>query len=386
MGSQIFRQGLLAPFLFLIVFASPAHALFKFNEGRDQIFITTTFSVGYDSNIFSTSSQTGDVVYNSSVALEYTRKAGLIGVNSNITWTFGKFGTNAQSDFSNPSFYLEFTKDSGRTTGSATFAAARESRSDSAAGLRTDSWNYDVGLNWKYPVIERYSLAGGLNYGIIDYTENNTGLIDLNTYAANLDLFYAYTSQRDLILGYRYRISDTGDGVGTTGNNQTIDQAITAGVSGKIAAKLNGTLRVGYQIREDRRSDETFTGITSTASVTWKFNQRLGLTTTLNKDFNTTSIGTNIDSTSVNFSLNYAVNAKLALYAGLGLGYSKFLDGKALDQDRRDHYWTPSVGVSYIFNNRLKSALTYSYFQNYSTRDSANYSRHSVSLNLSVRF
>lgn len=119
------------------------------------------------------------------------------------------------------------TKDSGRTTGALSLLAQRDSRADPAANMRTDSWNYDAGLDFRYPVIERYSVSGSLDYGLRDYTDN-TVLVDLSTYAASADLFYVVTTARDLIAGYRMRSSNT------SADTSFQDHAFTLGVSGRI--------------------------------------------------------------------------------------------------------------------------------------------------------
>ncbi|MET0262659.1 MAG: hypothetical protein ABW223_07160, partial [Rariglobus sp.] len=197
--------------------AGDAFALLKFNEGRDQIFVVGSVTIGYDSNIFASSAAEGDIFTNSSLGLEYARRAGLISVNGNISWNLGSFASNTSENFSNPSMGVEFVKNTGRTTGSVTFGASRQSQADPNIGQRTDAWNYNAGLNWKYPVIERYSLAGTFGYGMLDYVDNSAGLVDLSTYSASTDLFYTYTSQRDLLAGYRIRLSDT------SSQNQTTD-------------------------------------------------------------------------------------------------------------------------------------------------------------------
>lgn len=370
------RRTTLCGILLLSLSASRAHALLKFNEGRDQLFVTGTFSVGYDSNIFASNGGDGDIFTNAGLALEYTRQAGLIGVNGSVAWNFGSFNSNQSENFSNPSLNLELVKNTGRTTGSFTLAAARQSQADATVGMRTDSWNYSTGLNWKYPVIERYSLAGNLGYGLVDYVDNSVGLVDLNTYTASVDLFYAYTSQRDLLGGYRIRVSDALD--------RTIDHALTAGISGKILSKLNGTIRGGYQIRQETATGETFSGYTATASATWTVNKRLNLTASLNKDFSTTATDSTVDTSSFNVDAQYTLDHHWSVYTGAGVGYNRFLSG--IDTGRRDFYATWSAGLSYSLNEHFKASLTYSYFHNWSNRTISDYDRHSISLNLSSRW
>ncbi|HEY8933370.1 MAG TPA: outer membrane beta-barrel protein [Rariglobus sp.] len=368
----------MAGFTLLPLSTPSAWALFKFNEGRDQIYVNTSVSAGYDSNIFAQNGGEGDVVTNGSLGLEYTRHAGMIGVNGQLGWNIGKFASNASEDFSNPTLNLEFVKESGRTTGSFTLSATRQSQADPNVNERTDSWSYNTGLNLKYPVIERYSLAGSFGYGLIDYVDNSAGLTDLTTYTASGDVYYTYSSQRDIIAGYRIRQSDTSTGGGTT------DHSFTAGVTGKILAKLKGTVRAGYQIREDGDTGKNYGSTTASASATWTVNKRFTLTGTLNKDFSTTASDSSVDTLSFNLDAQYALRNRWSLYSGIGVGYSDFLNGG--DAGRTDRYFTWSAGVNYSLNEHFKASLTYSYFQNWSTRDLSNFDRNSITLNLSSRW
>ncbi len=358
--------------------ATQGWALIKFNEGRDQVFVNASVSIGYDSNIFATKGGASDVLTSSSFGIEYARRAGYIGINASINWTLGQFGTNTAQNFSNPSMNLELVKSSGRTTGSFTLSAARQSSADTAINMRTDSWNYAAGLNWKYPVIDRYSLSGGLNYGLISYQQAAPGIYNLTTYGASVDLFYVYTSERDLIAGYAIQLSDSGAGT------QTIDHSFTVGVTGKIIPKLNGTVRAGYQIRQESATGQTFDSWTATASVSWSVNRRLTLTGTLNKSFSTTATDATIDTLSANLDMQYALRARWSLYAGLGGGESQFLSGT--DPGRQDYYFTWSVGVSYSLSDHFKASLTYSYFENWSNRGPGNYDRNALTLNMSTRW
>ena len=378
MGKRFFWRRLALIAAAFAFAATTGRALVKFDDGHDQIFVNASVSIGYDSNIFATKGGAGDFLTSSSFGIEYARRAGYIGVNGSINWSLGKFGSNTSQDFSNPSMNLELVKSSGRTTGSLTLSAARQSSADTAVNMRTDSWNYAAGLNWKYPVIDRYSLSGSFNYGLVSYQEAAPGIYNLTTYGANLDLFYVYTSERDLIAGYAIQLSDSGAGT------QTLDHSFTVGVSGKIIPKINGTVRAGYEIRQEAASGRTFDSWTSTASVTWSFNRRLTFTGTLSKAFSTTATDASIDTLSANLDMQYALRAKWSLYAGLGGGESDFLSGN--DPGRQNYYFTWSVGVNYSLNDHFKASLTYSYFENWSNRGPGNFDRNSITLNMSTRW
>lgn len=378
MGTRILRRWLSSGSVVLTLLAGPAHGLIRFNEGRDQIFVIGTLSVGYDSNIYASSVGEGDVVTNVTLAVEYTRRAGMIGVNGTAAWNLGSFASNGSENFSSPSLSMELVKDSGRTTGSFTFGVSQQSQADPVVNQRIESWNFNTGLNWKYPVIDRYSLSGNFGYSWIDYTDNGTGLVDLDLYTAGIDLLYAYTTQRDLIAGYNIRRSESSSGIGTT------DHAFTVGVSGKIYSKLNGTVRVGYMLREVDTTGETFDSYTTSASVTWPINKRFSITGTASKDFSTSATDSSMDVLRGNLDAQYFIRNRWSLYAGVGGGYIEFLNG--VDNGREDYYFTWSLGLNYNLNDHFKAALTYSYFRNWSNRSTSDFDRNSITLSITSRW
>ena len=365
----------------LLALSGTARALVKFNDGHDEIFVTGTAGMGYDSNIFASSDETSDTTFNSSLDLDYQRKAGMLGVNANLGWNFTKFDRNTSEDFADPQAHLELTKGSGRTTGALTLAAARRSRAEDALNLRTVSWDYNAGLNVKYPVIERYSITGQVGYDYQDYLNNPT-LFDIRTYTAGSDLYYVYTSERDLLGGYRLRVTDT------TNGTRSYDHAFTFGTTGKLLPKLNGTIRAGYQFRQTSRNNfgvsEQFSAFTATASATWTVTRRVSVTGQATRDFSTLATDVNVDTTAAMLDASFAATARFTLFAGIGAGHLRYL-GAASD-GRTDTYATGHTGVSYSLNDHLKITLSGLYYKNWSLLNRADYDRRTISLNVSSRW
>ena len=384
--NRIFRLAA-AGVLLLGAATLPCPALVNLNDGRDKIHVTGDVSFAWDSNIFARQGGGGDYVMSAGMTIDYTRKAGLIGVDASIAVNASRFNKFTTEDFKNPSFNLEFTKQSGRTTGSLALSAARESQADTAANIRDQSWLYSAGLNLKYPVIERYSLSGGANYSYHNYLDN-TALVNLKTYSANLDLFYVYTSDRDLFGGYRYRQENT------SADSKNTDQAFTLGLSGKILPKLNGSINAGYQLRNSRdvlRSnylygiiESRYTSWTSSISLTWSLSKRFSVNGQLSKDFSTTSTNDTTDTLMASLSAQYTFSAKFSVSAGVDFSNNRFL-GPSSD-GRVDTFFSANLGLNYSFNDHLKATLSESYSTNWSTSPFADFSRNSVSLGLSSRW
>jgi hypothetical protein len=356
----------------------PCPALVTLNDGRDKVFVTGTTSVAWDSNIFARQDGGGDSVMSAGLIADYTRRAGLIGVDASAAINASNFSKFSSENFQNPSLTIEFTKQSGRTTGSLAFSAARENRADYAANIRDQSWYYTAALNLKYPVIQRYSLSGGVAYSSRKF-QDTTSLVNLTSYSANLDIFYVYTSERDLFGGYRYRQEQT------SAHSTFTDHAFTLGISGKILPKLNGTVRGGYQIRDTRgRETDQFTSWTSTAALTWNLSKRTTITGELSKDFSTTSTNATTDTLAANLSAQYNYSAKISASTGVSAGQNHFLG--TISDGRKDRYFTYTIGLNYSLNDHFRASLNDSFTRNWSTLQYAEFTRNAITLNLTSRW
>jgi hypothetical protein len=372
-------QRVLTAAIGLAVLLPDAHALLRLNQGKDLIHLTVNGQVGWDSNLFSTANGQGDVLAVASIVADYQRRAGAIGLDAAIGLEAGHFNEYDTEDYLNPRASVEFTKSSGRTTGSWASSATRKSQGDVAASLRAESWDYDTTLNLRYPVIERYSITGSVGYARTDYL-NSPILIDLNTTQASSDLLYAINSQRDLIAGYRYRVSDS------AADTVSRDNAFIVGLSGKILPKVSGTVRAGYQSRQTKGLGlvERNDGLTAATSATWNINGRSSLTAQVTHDFATTSTDVSTDSSAYTLDYKAAFNPRWSATAGAGLGFLEFLGQRGAG--RSDTYATASLGVTWKRSDRLAVSLSYAHLSNWSTLALADYARHTVSLGVSSRF
>lgn len=356
-------------------------ALVAFNDGRDEIFITVASGLSYDSNLYATADGEDDTSLNASVDLDYKRKAGVIGVNGNFGFNFAAFDENSSENYTDPRARAEFTKTGGRTTGSLVLNGSRISRADSLLNLRTTYWTYGGHLTCKYPVIQRYSIGADVAYDKQDYAGGST-LFDIDTYSAGSDLFYRYTSERDILAGYRLRVTDT------TADTRSYDHSLTIGTTGKLGAKLAGTVRAGYQFRKTDRSarggDDTYSAFTTSAATTWTVTRRLNIVAQASRDFSTVATDSNTDTTAGSLDAVFAANAKLKLSAGTGAGRVRFLSDGA--SRRHDTYLNFNAGAAYTLNEHLTVSLNATHQTNWSTLELADYKRHTISLLVSSRW
>lgn len=374
-----------------VVATNPAPALVRFNDGHDQVFVAASVSAAHDSNVFASNGSAGDFIYSSSLGAEYIRRAGWIGVNASVSVSSSRFATLKGQDFSNPSFSAEFTKQSGRTTGSLTMSAARQTRADAATNLRSTSWSYQAGLNFAYPVIERFKVAGQFGYSGQRQVDH-PGLVDLATYSAGANLFYVFSTERDLSAGYRYR------NTATSRSDSIVDHNFSVGTSGRLIRGLNGSVNVGYQFRVPSNSTnhEKASGLSASAATQYALNRKMSLTGQLSKDYSTTSSDATVDTWAADLGLKYAYSSKISFVGGAGIGNSRFLgaSGRQLldlgppvvfGPPRQDGFLHFDAMLAYTRSERFKLALSYGWFRNSSTLAFADFIRSSWNLHFDTR-
>jgi hypothetical protein len=295
---------------------------------------------------------------------------------------FAEFANYRNQDYVDPKVTVELTKQTGRTTGSLTASVEKENRADVDVNTRDISWNYDVGLNFQYPVIERYSISGSLDFNHIDYLDKQL-FTDLTTYTENLYLYYILNEQRDLFIDYRNRISDEANG------ESDYDNSLSGGVSGKVFGPFNGSLQGGAEERTVHGgpdAGEVFTDVTATGTMTWNISRRMTLTAILSRDFSVTADALSVETSSAGLTLQDSLTSKASLTLQAIGGQDKFLGNQGLtapdDTRRIDDFMSLSAAYFYTVNQHLKISLSYTYYKSWSTFAYASFPRSQTNLTL----
>jgi hypothetical protein len=365
--------------------AGTACALVTLEDGKDHFFVDGSVEMGYDSNIFTNSLKDGSTFNQEMAEIEFARRAGWIGVNATASVTATHYQGYASQNSVDPKLTAEFTKQSGRTTGSLTFSVARIDRSDATVNTRDTSWNYDTGLNFQYPVIERYSLSGSFDYNKADYIDQQL-FTNSQIYTENLYLYYILNEQRDLFIDARTRYTDEANG------STSVDNSLSAGVSGRVYGPFNGSVQAGYQERTIHNSVDhgTYPDFTASGSATWNINRRFMTTATVSEDFQTTATTESVESSTVGATFQDAATAKSRITLSANAGRNRFIGVQGrIDPNgpqRVDSFW--SLGASYFYNysERLRMIVTYTYYENYSNLAYAEFPRQQLNLTLNSRW
>jgi hypothetical protein len=375
---RTFRRSLGVLLAGLLATAPAAHALMNFDGTRNQVFVFGGVTFGYNSNIFAEADGDGDYTLTAQAGVELKRKAGLIGVDAIAKVDFVRYGEYSEQDSVNPNFAVVFSKGTGRTTGSFSISVYRETRSDSAVNLRTSSWNLPLALNLRYPINEKFYTSSSTEYLKRKY-EDNDALVDYADISEALDLYYTYSSKLDLLAGYRFRLSEAAV------YGRATDHWFNVGATGGLLAKLTGTVRVGYQIRNiETGSPDHYDHWNFLAALNWPVLRKLGLTLSANRDFGTIATGESVDSSSLSLRATYTYSSKLQFLAGVSTGINDFLGDT--QNSRRDTFFSWDAGFSYRMNEHFQFGANYTYFKNWSSLSLGDYDSHGVSVNVSSRY
>jgi hypothetical protein len=362
--------------------APVASGLVSLEDGKDHLFVDGSVEFGYDSNVFANADSGGSMVYQGSLGIDFTRRAGWIGVNASASVSFARYGSFRDQDYVDPKFTAEFTKQTGRTTGSLTLSVQRENRADVTVNTRDVSWDYDLGLNFQYPVIERYSISGSFDYNRIDY-QDQALFTNLATYTENLYLYYILNEQRDLFIDYRLRNSDE------AGGTYDVDNSLSGGVSGRVYGPFNGSVQAGYETRTSHGgpdNGEDFGDLFLSGTATWNMNRRMTLTSTVSRDYSTTATAQSIESTSAGLTFQDSFTAKASTTLSGLVGENRFLGDEGIlepsGERRVDTFVDLSAAYFYTVNQHLKASVSYSYYLSHSTLAYADFPRHQVDFTL----
>ncbi len=361
-----------------LVVVVPSSALLNIDGSRNQLFVFGGVTYSYSSNMFAEPVGRGDYTTSAQLGAELKRRAGIIAINSIAKIDFVRYGKYKDENTINPNFLLELNKTTGRTTGSLSVSAYRETRSDSAVNLRTSSWNFPLSLNVKYPVNDKIYFTSASGYLHRSYSSSQA-LVNYTDFSEGVDLYYVYTSKLDLLGGYRLRVATT------SVEGRSVDHWFNIGATGGIFSKMSGTIRIGYQVRNvPANGGERFNQYNAQASLNWPITRKLSLGLLFNRDFNTIATGHSVDSTSMSLKGTYSYSRKVEFNSGLSVGKNDFL-GQA-QSSRKDTFLSWNAGVHYTMNDHLQLGAAYSYFRNWSSVSYSDFDSYGFSVDVSSRY
>jgi hypothetical protein len=246
-----------------------------------------------------------------------------------------------------------------------------------------ESDNTNVRLNGEYRFSPKFSVGSGFSYSEREYVDFfEIFLADRETLTVPLDLYYELTPKVDLSVGYSYTETDVDDvPIFPRPGYTTESHFFNVGARGNLLPKLTGFFKVGYRTREDDRAgvdDDSTLGLD--ADLAWtatpKLRTRLGLT----RDFGVGGEGQSTENTGFDLNATYAINAYYAATAFASYELRDYQGGREDDQYRL------GTSLNYTPNQYLRFSAGYTYSENESNFDFADYVDHTFSISASLRY
>ena len=270
-----------------------------------------------------------------------------------------------------------------------TLGIQREDRADVDVNTRDISWNYNVGLNFNYPVIERYSISGILRLQPGGLPGPGSLFTNQTTYSGNLYLYYILNEVRDLFVDYRTQYTDEARGFG-----DEVDRSLSAGVSGKVFGPFNGSLQAGYDVRSPNgstgknsvRSDDW----SASGTLTWNMSRRMTLSSDISREFSTTAEALSIDTSRLGLTFQDSLTAKASLTLDAAVGENAFLGASGAvtpgGEQRVDRFLSLGGSYFYTLDKHLKAYVTYDYYRSWSTLPYAEFPRDQIDVGLTTHW
>lgn len=228
----------------------------------------------------------------------------------------------------------------------------------------------NLGLNFHIAFSPKTGLRSGFSMNDTAYgyaSGKPDTLLDYETLAVPLDLFYEITPKLESILGYRYRRVSFANVAGYR------DHYVNFGLIGDITAKSDLQVVLGYQNRNRPKQPDTKTQHTFAANLNWKYmaTERLHFNLGGSRDFGVGSgEGESIELSSAHAGLDLLFTESMILESGVQLMHSKYSSGRkdlggnagtTFNVRPRNSSWEFQGGYRYDWNEFKASGTTYDY-------------------------
>lgn len=318
-----------------------------------ELFLTGGLGVRSDDNIYLTSANESDLVFELTpgVELAFGKGARLQGTLSLVD-TFNAYADHSglNTNLFRGDFQSSYQDSKLKLGFNASFHELNQNTVDvrplvgTAFGLiRRDVFN--VAFQVESEVSQVTTISSAVAFAHEDF--KRAGFTDSDSLTIPIDVFYKWTSKAELGFGYRFR-----DYRVDLGSDST-DHFFSVGTRGEFSPKLTGKLAVGYNTRHlDRGGNENGVGVL--ANFKYELTPKTELNFGGSNDFGTGANGEQQKNT----ILNALVTAKIAEEWSVNLGGM----WRAIDYGARtDDYFEVKLGSTYLITTKfhLTAAFTH---------------------------
>jgi len=379
-----------------------------------KINLSVNAKATYDSNVFSMPTadfnaykttatelkSSGDLLLELTPAAHFTKKIKMIVINGTVGARGVYFVRNKDKSFVNPitSLTIDFDEtlskqkrvsNNAKIRFDAVFDVGQKTETSVLENDLTSYAYFSVGLNARYNHSPKFGAGVGTTYTYRDY-QSETGVNyyqDVTTLPISGRLFYIYSPKLDFFTEYNY--------TPTRGGNSDSARAIDAvthtinfGAQGDLFTKASGSVRIGHTIKNYDHDILSESSISLGTDLSWKINQKTGVSINLSRNFEPSPQNNSILTTSSSLALNHRLNEKMSasiFTSWSSSDYTTVSSGKLKSASRNMDLIT--LGAS--LQKRLSARFTTSGGYTFSTASQSvggDFDRHILYVDLSGRY
>lgn len=374
---------------------------------RGALFIDTSTSLVYTSNVFLNSGEEEDLFFSFTPTAIYMRNVGL------VSWSLeggtSLFRYNSRTEQNSEDFFLRFTGTypnypdaHPRLGGTLNLGYEEDSQPNEFLNNKFFTKRYEIGSHWRYRVSDKTGLFFGGSYNYNAYSDPR--LNDVQMLMWTIGGYYSYSPKLDLNISYRGRRSLTKEvfqfpsgapgeamSFGADGQIQPTvprekidsqDHGISVGASGELTPKIAGSASIGVQGRYFDRDDLSDRySLFSSISLSWAARPTTAVSAVLAHDFSTLPDNRSVET----WQITGRLSQRLGQYftAQCFLSYS---EGYWHNLDRDDEEFSAGIGLARTVLTNGSVAINYSYTKRWSNLDFANYENIRISGTFRYRF
>lgn len=347
-----------------------------FEVARGEIFLHTTTTAAYDSNIYARSEGASDFYFSLIPELQFLRQAGRGEINARAGVDFTRFldftAENFEDFFANLEITYPVAADSP-LSGGLQAGFAEQTRVDEFLNTRVRSEQTLISLSTHYEVSERLGLRNSLGY---DQTTIND-FSDIKSITGMLGLQWTYSPHLDWFVDYRLRrAQSSGNEAFAQDEVENLDHALFVGATGVLAPRLTGVASVGYQQTNARGAGPGRGLIVTHMAVAWDWRPRTDVTLTVNRDLDISPSDETVETTGALLSIRHQIDPKIGL---LGRFSYRLLDFRG-QNSRQDHGFIFGAEIAYLLSRYWNAGLSYDFTINDSNRTESDFTRQIIQI------
>lgn len=359
--------------------ATPAFAAPFLAIGENaELFLTASTSVRFEDNIdyAPSGAERSDEIFEFTPGLELVfGKSSLTRGSLSIYERFIAYSNNTQ--FNDQLFNAVFSSTyDGAKLSVKTNASYRElSQTTQDVQAIIGSTRVAAGVGGELALTEKTKIGVGFQYDNHDY--DPPALADRTTYTVPVNYYFAIRPKLDLSAGVRYRKTDV-----SQGNPDSEDFFFNVGARGEFTPKLTGSFNIGYTIRDtEGGSDDSLLGFD--AGLAYAYSPKTQITLDASNDFDTGSAGNNQEKSSITLGASSMISPAFSLRSSITYQH---IDYVGVGGGRTDDYVIFSAGATYILNQHINFAASYSHYNNSSNNGPSEFSANVLSLSANFRY